>query len=117
MIIKIEIIISYTFGLTNLLCDHVIVEVCEVALSDYIETDTLPHISSQTLAIFLSSLVSSSDPLKSMLAKIDHFGRLLKWSVELSRFDISYSLQTTIKEQALANFFVDFYDSQDVRLA
>ncbi|KAK4406392.1 hypothetical protein Sango_0645700 [Sesamum angolense] len=38
------------------------------------------------------------------LGKLDTFGRLVKWVVELNEYDISYLLCTTIKAQALADF-------------
>ncbi|KAL0394689.1 UNVERIFIED_CONTAM: hypothetical protein Slati_4435100 [Sesamum latifolium] len=42
--------------------------------------------------------------LKQTLEKSDTSGRLVKWVVELSEYDISYLPRTTIKAQALANF-------------
>ena len=38
-------------------------------------------------------------------------GRLTKWAVELSEYDISYQPCTAIKSQALADFIADFAPS------
>lgn len=42
-----------------------------------------------------------------MLQKLDASGRLVKWSVELSEFDLSYRPRRAIKAQALTDFMVD----------
>ncbi|KAL0458377.1 UNVERIFIED_CONTAM: hypothetical protein Slati_0464900 [Sesamum latifolium] len=55
---------------------------------------------------FLTYLVGvkTKMPLKQILGKSYTSGRLIKWAVELSEYDISYLPRTTIKAQALANF-------------
>ncbi|XP_024021689.1 uncharacterized protein LOC112091692 [Morus notabilis] len=47
-------------------------------------------------------------PQMQVLQKPDTSGRLLKWSIELSQFDINYKPRTAIKGQALADFVVEF---------
>lgn len=46
-------------------------------------------------------------PLQQALLKPEAFGRLLKWSVELSEFDITYRPRAAIKAQTLADFVAE----------
>ncbi|XP_024042712.1 uncharacterized protein LOC127901426 [Citrus sinensis] len=52
-------------------------------------------------------IVMTDQPIRQVLQKPDASGRLVKWSVELSEFDLSYRLRGAIKAQALADFMVD----------
>jgi len=51
-------------------------------------------------------LVLTDQPLRNVLQKLDASGRLLKWAVELSRYDLAFKPRWAIKAQALADFFV-----------
>ena len=46
--------------------------------------------------------------MKQILHKPETSGRLIKWAIELSEFDIRYKPMTTIKGQILANFILEF---------
>ncbi|KAH9653209.1 hypothetical protein KPL70_027331 [Citrus sinensis] len=52
-------------------------------------------------------VVMTDQSLRQTLQKPDASGRLVKWSVELSEFDLSYRPRGVIKTQALADFMVD----------
>ena len=52
--------------------------------------------------------VLSNHSLRQALQRPETSGRLLKWSVELSQFDIKYMPRTAIKGQALAYFLAEF---------
>ena len=57
-------------------------------------------------------VVHTSSPIKAILHKPNTSGRLLKWAVELSKFDIEYRPITTIKGQVLADFIVERSDAR-----
>ena len=46
-------------------------------------------------------------PLRQILSKPELSGRLVKWSIELSNFDIQYRPRPAIKSQVLANFVAE----------
>ncbi|KAL0433896.1 UNVERIFIED_CONTAM: hypothetical protein Slati_0788200 [Sesamum latifolium] len=48
--------------------------------------------------------VRINTPLKQVLGKPEISGRLIKWAIKLTEYDISYLPRTTIKAQALADF-------------
>ncbi|XP_024024059.1 uncharacterized protein K02A2.6-like [Morus notabilis] len=52
--------------------------------------------------------VLTNHPLRQALQKPETSGWLLKWSVELSQFDIKYMPRTAIKGQALVDFLAEF---------
>ena len=51
-------------------------------------------------------VVLSSYPIMVILHKTDALGRLLKWAIKLSEFNIVYHLRFTIKGQVLTDFIV-----------
>ena len=52
--------------------------------------------------------VPTEYPMKQVLHKPKVSGRLMKWAIELSEFDIRYKPKTAIKGQVLADFIVEF---------
>ena len=52
---------------------------------------------------FLVSVITNQ-PLRQTLHKPDASGRLVKWAIELSEFDISFKPRAAIKAQAMADF-------------
>ena len=51
-------------------------------------------------------------PMKQVLHKPETSGRLMKWAIELSEFDIRYKPKTTIKGQILADFIMEFTSAE-----
>ncbi|XP_057745745.1 uncharacterized protein LOC130963660 [Arachis stenosperma] len=51
--------------------------------------------------------VRTSQPLRQILAKPELAGRLIRWSIELSEFDIQYQPRGSVKSQYLADFVVE----------
>ena len=51
--------------------------------------------------------VLSDQPLRAMLQRPDTSGRMKKWAVKLSEYDISYSPRPSMKAQVLADFLVE----------
>ncbi|XP_022847633.1 uncharacterized protein LOC111370170 [Olea europaea var. sylvestris] len=52
--------------------------------------------------------VLTNFPLRQVMQKTDVSGRLLKWAIELSEFDLTFRPRHDIKGQALADFMVEF---------
>ena len=51
-------------------------------------------------------------PMKQVLHKPETSGRLMKWAIGPSEFDIKYKPKTTIKGQILADFVMEFTSSE-----
>ena len=51
-------------------------------------------------------------PMKQVLHKPETSGRLMKWAIELSEFDIIYKPKTAIKGQVLADFVMEFTSAE-----
>ena len=58
--------------------------------------------------------VSTEYPMKQVLHKPESSGRLMKWAIELSEFDIRYRPKTGIKGQVLADFVMEFTSAEPV---
>ena len=52
-------------------------------------------------------IVRTDQPVKQLLGRPDMAGRMLKWSLELSEFNIQYESRKAIKAQDLADFIVE----------
>ena len=51
-------------------------------------------------------------PMKQVLHKPETSGRLMKWAIKLSEFDIRYKSKTTIKGQVLVDFVLEFTSAE-----
>ena len=55
--------------------------------------------------------------MKQILHKPETSGRLVKWGIELSEFDIRYKLRTAVKGQILADFIMEFTSVEPIETA
>ena len=61
--------------------------------------------------------IPTEHPMKQILHKPETSGRLVKWAIELSEFEIRYKPRTTIKGQVLANFIMEFTSTEPTETA
>ena len=50
--------------------------------------------------------VPTEHPMRQILHKLETSGRLIKWAIELSEFDIRYKPRTAVKGQVLEDFIM-----------
>ena len=55
--------------------------------------------------------IPTEHPMKQILHKLETSGRLIKWAIELSEFDIRYKPRTGVKGQVLTDFIMEFTPS------
>ncbi|XP_059629684.1 uncharacterized protein LOC132272581 [Cornus florida] len=60
-----------------------------------------------------SIVVLTNYPMRGILSKPDLSGRITKWAIELSSFDITYESKVSHKGQALADFLLDYEDTPE----
>ncbi|KAL6181972.1 hypothetical protein ACLB2K_043395 [Fragaria x ananassa] len=60
-----------------------------------------------------SIIVHTNQPLKQVLQNLEHSGRLSKWAMELSKFDIEFKPKTTMKGQLVADFIAEMTERED----
>ena len=59
--------------------------------------------------------VPTEYPMKQVLHKPETSGRLMKWAIKLSEFDIIYKPKTAIKGQVLADFVIEFISAEPAK--
>ncbi|XP_074314746.1 uncharacterized protein LOC141649982 [Silene latifolia] len=68
-----------------------------------------PYFESHTISVV------TNYPLKTIMRKPELSGRMTKWSIHLSGYDLKFEPRTAIKSQALADFVSDFSPSLQMR--
>ena len=59
--------------------------------------------------------VPTEYPMKQIMHKPETSGRLIKWVIDLSEFNMRYKSKTTVKGQILANFIMEFTLAQSTK--
>ncbi|XP_059670865.1 uncharacterized protein LOC132316401 [Cornus florida] len=62
---------------------------------------------------FHSIVILTNYPIQGILSKPDLSGRITKWAIELSSFDITYEPKVSHKGQAVADFLLEYEDTPE----
>ena len=57
-------------------------------------------------------IVLTDQPSKRAMSSLEIARRMVLWAIELSEFDIQYRLRTIVKEQIVADFIVEYTQSE-----
>ncbi|XP_059627634.1 uncharacterized protein LOC132270471 [Cornus florida] len=60
-----------------------------------------------------SIVILTNYPIRGILSKPDLSGRITKWAIELSSFDITYEPRVSHKGQTVANFLLEYEDTPE----
>ncbi|KAF8114640.1 hypothetical protein N665_0035s0019 [Sinapis alba] len=76
------------------------------------------YLGKEATSLFPISLYRSSHrlPLRTILQNANQSGRLSKWAIELSEYDIMYKARPTIKAQVLADIIIEIPPDQAAEL-
>src|SRR5690606_9608207 len=70
--------------------------------------------SARTLRPYFHAIeVLSTQPLRTVMQNTNQLGRLSKWAIELSEYDITYKNRTAAKSQVLADFLIELTPELD----
>lgn len=58
-------------------------------------------------------VVLTNFPLRQVFQKPETLGRLMKWALELSKYDINFEPRTSLKGQVMADFVAELTPNQD----
>ena len=58
-------------------------------------------------------IVLTDLPLKRAMSSPEATGKMALWAIELSEFDVQYRPQTAVKGQIVADFIVEYTQSED----
>ncbi|KAL5814468.1 hypothetical protein ACOSQ4_025109 [Xanthoceras sorbifolium] len=59
-------------------------------------------------AVYYMSKAMTNPETRQVMQKLEALGRMIKWLVELSEFDLTYKPRSAIKGQAIADFISEF---------
>ena len=83
-----------------------------------------PHYQKMTYGVYMAAkklkhyfqehpiTIISAAPISEIIGNRDASGRVAKWAIELAAYAPQYARRDTIKSQAVADFFVDWAETQ-----